>query len=73
MSFLKALRDTLNMSQQELATAIGASITSVSRWENGKSATLTVAQFKALNKLLSQIGMTIDQIPDTLGPINTSK
>ena len=34
---VKAVRTTLNLSQEELAHAIGVSFATVNRWENGKT------------------------------------
>ena len=34
---VKAIRTTLNLSQEELAHAIGVSFATVNRWENGKT------------------------------------
>lgn len=66
---LKAIRKALGLSQTELAVKIGVSLPTISRWENGHTpATFTVPQIKALNALLRQLGLTIDNLPDDLGP-----
>ncbi|NET38086.1 MAG: helix-turn-helix transcriptional regulator [Cyanothece sp. SIO1E1] len=66
---LKAIREALGYSQQEFATIIGVAIATISRWENGHTpATFTVPQMKALSRELRKIGMTVDNLPDDLGP-----
>lgn len=69
-SVLKAIRENLGYSQQELANRIGVGIATLSRWERGKPALLTLSQVKALNKELKTLGMTVDNLPDSLGPSN---
>lgn len=62
---LKAIREALGMSQQEFATQLGVAVASVSRWERGLSQmSLTVPQMKKFTKLLREINMTIEDIPD---------
>lgn len=66
---LKTIRDALGLSQQEFANRIGVAVATVSRWERGLSpATFTVPQMKALNQELRRIGLTIDNLPDNIGP-----
>lgn len=68
-SALKAVREELGMSQQEFATKIGVSTTSISRWERGASEmSLTLEQIRRLEDLLSQLGMTLRNLPDNVGP-----
>lgn len=67
-SVLKAIREQLGYSQQELAYRLGVGVATLSRWERGKPALLTIAQVKALNKEIRQLGLTVDNLPDNLGP-----
>jgi putative transcriptional regulator len=41
---VKAVRSALNLSQQELAHALGVSFATGNRWENGKTTTSKLAQ-----------------------------
>ncbi len=62
---LKRLREEAGLSQQELATRIGVAVATISRWERGAPAMLTVPQMKALCKIL---GKSIEELPDEFGP-----
>lgn len=60
---LRVIREALDMSQQEFATYIGVSTTSVSRWERRTSEmTLTLKQFRKLTELLRRVGLSIDTL-----------
>lgn len=66
---LKKLRDEFGMSQEEFARAIGTSGRTVSRWEAGDNIpTFTIAQMKALDRLLRSRAKTLDDLPDDFGP-----
>lgn len=66
---LKALRSELDMSQEEFGRSIGTTARTISRWEAGDTVpTFTVAQMKALDKLLKSKGRTIQDLPDDFGP-----
>jgi len=68
---LKCMRLALNYTQQELAERLGVAMVSVSRWERGTAvAQLTLPQIKALSRELRRVGMTVDNLPDTFGPIH---
>jgi DNA-binding transcriptional regulator YiaG len=68
-SALKVIRESLDMSQQEFASYIGVSTTSVSRWERGTSQmTLSLDQIRRFTELLRKLGMTLDNLPDNVGP-----
>lgn len=41
---VKAVRTALNLSQEELAHALGVSFATVNRWENGKTSPSKLAQ-----------------------------
>ena len=47
---VKAVRTALNLSQEELAHALGVSFATVNRWENGKTepSKMALTLFKAL-------------------------
>lgn len=65
---LKTIREMIGMSQQEFATFLGISITTVSRWERGLgSPSFTPGQFKLLLKKLEPFGVGLDELPDDLG------
>jgi transcriptional regulator with XRE-family HTH domain len=70
-SVLKVIRDSLDCTQQEFAHRIGVAVVTISRWERGTAmASLTIPQIKALSLELRKIGMTVDNLPDTFGPIH---
>ncbi len=62
---LKKLREEAGLSQQELATRIGVAVATISRWERGAPAMLTVPQMKALCQVF---GRSIEELPDEFGP-----
>ncbi len=67
LSALKKLRVMQNLTQQELADALGVTIETVSNWERGRAIPkLTVTQFKTLLRLLN---VTPDELPDNFGPL----
>lgn len=68
---LKTIRKLLGgISQEEFARRIGVSVNTVNRWEKGKHpATLTIRQAKLLDQELRTIGLSLQDIPDTLGPL----
>lgn len=66
---LKAIRQELDMSQEEFGRAIGTTGRTISRWEAGDSIpTFTVSQMKMFDQLLKRLGKTIQDLPDDLGP-----
>lgn len=63
---LKKLREEVGLSQQELASRIGIAVSTLSRWERGKSpAMMTVRQIKLLCR---ELGKTLDELPEEFGP-----
>ncbi|MGB7440505.1 MAG: helix-turn-helix transcriptional regulator [Coleofasciculaceae cyanobacterium] len=65
-SALLKLRKSRNLTQKQLAEALGVTVQTVSNWEVGRAEPkLTIRQFKILLKVLQ---CTIEQIPDDLGP-----
>lgn len=69
-SVLKVIRTRLGYTQEQLAVKLGTASVTVSRWERGTAEpTLTLAQVKALSRELKKIGMTIDNLPNTFGPL----
>ena len=62
---LKKLREEAGLSQQELATRIGVAVATISRWERGAPAMLTVPQMKAMCRVF---GKSIEELPDEFGP-----
>lgn len=72
-SALSKLRDELAMSQEEFGRAIGTTARTISRWEAGDSVpTFTIAQMKALDRLLRSKGITIQELPDEFSPSKRS-
>ena len=64
---LKSLRELLGgISQEELARRISASGQTVSRWERGGNAQLSIPQIKALESELSSIGLRFQDLADDL-------
>jgi type I restriction enzyme M protein len=56
---LRALRNKLNLSQEELAGRLGVSFATVNRWEGGSSKPQR-AQREAIEKLIAEAGMEAD-------------
>lgn len=70
---LKAVRQALGgLSREKFAARIGAVSTTVKRWEEGGKIMLTLEQAKNLNRELRSLGMTIEDLPDNLGPTTES-
>jgi putative transcriptional regulator len=70
-SKLMRLRSLRNMSQADLAEALGVSRTTVMRWETGRAEpNLTIRQVRALLKALD---ITFDELPDDFGPQRIAK
>lgn len=66
---LKAIREALGLTQQEFAESIGVAVSTVHRWETGKSEmTLNVEQMQKFDRLLRGIGMDLQNLPNELGP-----
>jgi transcriptional regulator with XRE-family HTH domain len=64
---LKSLRELLgDISQEELARRISASGQTVSRWERGGNAQLSIPQIKALDRELQSIGLRFSDLADDL-------
>jgi transcriptional regulator with XRE-family HTH domain len=62
---LKKLREEAGLSQEGLARIIGVASATISRWERGAPAMLSVPQMKALCKVF---GKSIEELPDEFGP-----
>ena len=61
-----SIRQSLNLTQKDIAQALGVTEQTVRNWEQGKAVPrLTITQTKTLCSLLQ---MTIEQIPDSFGP-----
>lgn len=64
---LKQLRESLDLTQEELASVMGVGVRSITRWENGyREPLLTFAQMKKLLVLIDQAGLNIEDLPDEL-------
>jgi transcriptional regulator with XRE-family HTH domain len=67
LSALKKLRVMQNLTQQDLAEALGITPETVSNWERGRAIpTMTVPQFKTLLRVLK---VSPEELPDDFGPI----
>jgi len=65
-SALVRLRRVRNLTQKQVADALGITVQTVSNWEVGRAEPkLTIRQFKALLQILQ---CSVDQLPDDLGP-----
>lgn len=65
-SELVRLRQELQLTQEELAEALGVTVQTVANWERGRAVPrLTIPQFKKLCQIL---GRSAEELPDTLGP-----
>jgi DNA-binding transcriptional regulator YiaG len=63
---LVRLRRNQNLTQKQVADALGITVQTVSNWEVGRAEPkLTIRQFKMLLKILK---CTADELPDDLGP-----
>jgi transcriptional regulator with XRE-family HTH domain len=63
---LKRLRMLQQLTQREVADALGVTQDTVANWESGRSVPkLTVPQFKILLKVLQ---VTAEELPDNFGP-----
>lgn len=63
---VKAVRTALNLSQEELAHALGVSFATVNRWENGKTSPSKLAkrQFEQFCEDKSEQGELTDEKED---------
>lgn len=60
------LREEAELTQKDIATALGVSIQTVRNWEHGKAVPrLTIVQTKTLCRIVNK---SIEQLPDTFGP-----
>ena len=67
----KQFRLNVELSQEALARDIGVAVSTIRRWEKGQAEpTMTVAQMKSF---CSAIGLSLDDLPDTLLPASEAK
>ncbi len=69
VSSIKQLREALGLTQQDFAVKLGVTVTSVYRWESGRSdITLTFPQMKKFHReVLEPLKINIHDLPDNLG------
>jgi transcriptional regulator with XRE-family HTH domain len=64
-AMLKYLRESLGMTQKELANELGVVETTIWRAENGRNEMkFTFSQMKRVFKLMTRAGIPIDKLPD---------
>jgi len=62
---LVKLRKSRDLTQKQIADALGVTVQTVSNWEVGRAEPkLTIRQFKTLLKVLQ---VTVDELPDDFG------
>jgi DNA-binding transcriptional regulator YiaG len=70
---VKQLRQLLGMSQLQFANLLGVYPSTISRWEQGKSSPqFSPGAFKRLLQALEPHGITLNDLPDDLGPAGQS-
>ncbi len=67
---LRALREQLNLTQEELAKRCNIPLRTYVRWETGEATPRpTIPQVKALCR---ELKIPIEQLPDEFGPVRSS-
>jgi transcriptional regulator with XRE-family HTH domain len=70
-SLLKTLRELLGLTQQQFADLIGVAVSTVSRWERGKSnPSFTPGQWRRLLRKMAEFDLNAENLPDDLTPGN---
>jgi transcriptional regulator with XRE-family HTH domain len=68
-SALLKLRKSRDLTQKQIADALGVTVQTVSNWEVGRAEPkLTIRQFKALLRILQ---CSVEELPDDLGPLES--
>jgi DNA-binding XRE family transcriptional regulator len=69
-SNLVKIRERLDLTQKEVADALGVTEQTVRNWEHGRAVPkLTIPQMKALCRLLQ---CSLEEVPDYLGPSSSA-
>jgi transcriptional regulator with XRE-family HTH domain len=63
---LDVMIERLALKQKEFCHEIGIDTSTYRRWRQGKPASLSVAQAKAIDLKLREIGLSIQDLPDDL-------
>ncbi|AFY39869.1 helix-turn-helix domain protein [[Leptolyngbya] sp. PCC 7376] len=64
---LKVLRKRLKMNQTQFAETLGVRRSTISEWETGvHKPSLSIEQVKVLDKLLGQVNLRFEDLPDDI-------
>jgi len=67
---LVRLRKSHDLTQKQIADALGVTVQTISNWEVGRAEPkLTIRQYKALLRVLQ---CSVEELPDNLGPVERS-
>ena len=69
VSVFLQIREALGLSRREFGDVIGVDQDTVSAWERGKTSPwLAIWQIKMLDRMLADLGLTWQDLPDNVGP-----
>lgn len=74
LSVFLQIREGLGLSRREFGDVIGVDQDTVSAWERGKTNPwLAIWQIKMLDRMLEDLGLTWQDLPDNIGPPEVQK